>query len=364
LDLLHRLALARVPGVGGVLFRKLVGQMGSPEAVFAADTARLRQVSGVGERTARAIKSYDGWPEVEAEIERMRELDVRLLPLEDAGYPVNLREIHDPPVHLYVRGEILARDALAMAVVGSRNASPYGSKVTRKLAANMARAGVTVVSGMARGIDSFAHRGALGAGGRTIAVLGCGVDVVFPRSNADLVEEIAASGAVVSEFPLGTEPRPENFPKRNRIISGLSLGVLLVEAGAKSGALITASCALDQGRDVFAVPGSVEDPRNAGSHWLIKQGARIVDSAGDVLREILPQDRSGGERGRPAAAAGLTEEERRVLTKMDSDPIHIDDIVRRTGMPVSRLSGILLSFELRGLVEQLPGKLFRRTVEG
>ena len=368
MDLLHRLALARVQGVGNVLYRRLVEAFGSPEAVFSADRSRLTAVPGVGPQTAQALASFDGWKEVEQEIERIESFGAVVLPLEDPGYPARLREIHDAPPHLYVRGQMLPKDALAVAVVGSREASPYGSRVTRKFAGNLARAGVTVVSGLAKGIDAYAHRGALDAGGRTIAVLGCGVDVDFPRNHGDLAKSIALCGAVVSEFPMGAEPRPENFPKRNRIISGLSLAVVVVEAGARSGSLITAAAALDQGRDVFAVPGNIDDPRSIGSNWLIKQGARLVDSADDVIEQILPQAlKPGREEPEPAAihpasAPGLSAEERLVLTKLGLDPIHIDELTAQSGIPSNTLAGMLLTFELRGFVEQLPGKYFRLIV--
>jgi len=272
-------------------------------------------------------------------------------------YPKVLLEISDPPPYLYVKGELRGSET-AVAIVGSRRASTYGMLTTTRLATALAEQGITVVSGMARGVDTAAHRGALSGGGRSIGVLGCGVDVLYPPENRALFEEMAEKGALVSEFPLGTLPLAENFPRRNRIISGISRGVLVVEAMEKSGSLITAQYALEQGREVFAIPGNINSGASKGTNRLIKQGAKLVECVDDILEE-LPNHRpgrSGGTAVRPDF--GLTPQEAAVYTLLAESPRHIDEIIVKSGLTVGDVSAILLRLELKGAIIQLPGKIF------
>jgi DNA processing protein len=357
----HWIALRNAPGIGPLLGRRLVERFGDPEAVFRARPEDWRAVERIGPVAAEVLAKGPDLDAARKEIEAANAVGPRLVPVTDPAYPANLRRIHDAPLVLAVRGTLEPGDAKAAAVVGSRGASAYGLRMATYLAGELARAGIAVVSGLAQGIDAAAHRGALAARGRTIAVLGCGIDRVYPEANGKLRDEVAASGAVISEFPIGTPPAPENFPRRNRIISGLSLGVVVVEADRKSGSLITARCALEQGREVFAVPGNADSPRSRGCHWLIKQGAKLADSPADILEEIAPQLRgTAGDAARPVAPR-LGDEERRVLALCEAaERVHADEIAEASGLPVSRLAGILLTLELQDLLEPLPGQFFRR----
>lgn len=289
-------------------------------------------------------------------MERLAQAKVKYVTLLDADYPENLKTIFDPPPVLYYRGELKAEDALAVAIVGSRRATPYGRESATRLARELARAGVTVVSGLARGIDSCAHRGALAGGGRTLAVLGSGLDVIYPPENARLYAEIAENGAVISEFPLGTAPEPGHFPRRNRVISGLSRAVVVVEAARTSGSLITADCALEQGREVLAVPGPITSPMSWGTNNLIKQGAKLLQEVTDVLSTLgLPSP--GVEE---AAKPDLTTQEEKVYSFFSERALHIDELVHLSGLTVQEVTAILMMLELKGLVRQLPGKMFCR----
>ncbi len=280
---------------------------------------------------------------------------------EAPGYPPALRTIPDPPARLYVRGRLREEDRLAVAVVGARRASPYGVAVARRLASDLARCGVTVVSGLARGIDAAAHEGALEAGGRTVAVLGCGPDVVYPPEHARLMAKIIASGAVLSEHPPGTPPLRHHFPRRNRLISGLSLGVVVVEGRADSGALITADCALEQGREVFAVPGPVTSPTSALPHRLVQQGAKLVRGVEDILEELRLPVRVPP----PGATSQLAGAEEAVYARLTLDPQHLDAVALQCGLPVAEVSRALVALELRGLVRALPGlRYVRAAAEG
>jgi len=283
--------------------------------------------------------------------------DIKKIHINDEDYPKMLKAIHFPPEALYVRGGILPQDDIAVALVGSRKASIYGSETCERLAYELASRGITVVSGLARGIDTAAHRGALKAGGRTIAVFGCGVDYIYPPENKKLAGEIEKSGALVSEFKEGVEPFPANFPKRNRIISGFSLGVVVVEAAQKSGALITANFALDENREVFAVPGKVGSTATRGVHNLIKEGAKLVDDVNDIIEELNIKVISDSEPG-PGARIKLEKTESRIYSLLSDDPMYIDDIIRETKLSSPEVSGILLKLQLRKLVKELPGKLF------
>lgn len=290
----------------------------------------------------------------------------KLIALADDGYPAWLRAIPDPPAVLYCDGRIEPKDRQAIAIVGARQATPYGLQITETLARELSGAGFTIVSGLARGIDAAAHRAALEAGGRTIAVLGCGLDVTYPPEHGRLREEIAASGAVLTEFPAGTPPKPSHFPQRNRIISGLSLGVVVVEAAEDSGSLITARLALEQGREVFAVPGSIDAPLSRGPHGLLKQGAKLVETVDDIIEELLPQlDTAVAPKRRPgfskaAEIPNLSPEERLLLDQMSRDPLHLDELTERSGLTPAAVAGILLGLELKGVVRQLPGQRYYR----
>ncbi len=290
---------------------------------------------------------------------RLNELEIRCVSVDCTDYPVLLKQLTCPPPILYYRGDISSVDQPAVAVVGSRRATFYGKEVAHRLAVEMAQAGVSVVSGMALGIDTAAHRGALENSGYTIAVMGCGLDHCYPPRNADLMEQIVSGGAVLSEFPLGTKPLPNHFPQRNRIISGLSLGTVVVEATAKSGSLITADYALEQNREVFAVPGNVGSPYSRGCHRLIKDGARLVESAADILSEIFVNP-SSEEQLTIEDASSLTEEEKSLLGLIPYQPMHIDDIIHACGSSAAGVISVLLSLELKSFIRQTPGKYFCR----
>lgn len=358
------LALSFVPGVGLIHYRQLVERFRHPDEVFKASYSALCALEGVGPTLAAAIKGFKDEARVKRELELIRAHGVTLLNFQDSDYPVNLLRIPDPPPLLYVKGSLTTGDRLAIAMVGSRMASPYGRSVTFRLARDLIRQGVTIVSGMARGIDSFAHQGALAAKGRTIAVLGCGVDVVYPSSNRKIYENIVSTGAVVSELPMSSEPEAGHFPRRNRIISGLSLGVTVVEANNRSGSLITARQALDQNREVFAVPGSIHSPRSKGTHELIRGGAKLVETASDILEEIAPHLRllpaEGSLEESEKQAEELTEEQRGVFLVLDENPVHIDHVIAQSTLTSAKVAALLLELELIGLVIQLPGKLFVR----
>jgi len=277
--------LNRVYGLGPKRFQLLRKHFGSPERVWKSKESELAKILGQNSPVVQNILKCRATLDLEKELANLEERKIQVLTLEDTAYPVNLLQIYDPPPVLYVKGVLAQEDAKAVAVVGSRRATPYGKAVADQLAGDLAQAGITVVSGLARGVDTCGHRGALRCGGRTLAVLGCGVDVVYPRENQELFEEIAAKGAIISEFPLGTPPEASNFPVRNRIISGLALGVLVVEAAEDGGALITADFALEQGRDVFAVPGAITNRYSRGTNRLIKDGAKLVEGVADILEE-------------------------------------------------------------------------------
>ncbi len=360
------LTLKRIPDLGNRSLLKLVKVLGSPTAVLDADERRLGAIPGLRTEGRLALRKEARPQAARQEWQRLRERGIRLISILDEDYPANLKEIRDPPAVLFCLGTLEPRDLVAVAVVGSRAASPGGMLFTERLCHDLASCGVTVVSGLAVGIDGAAHRGALRAGGRTIAVLGCGIDFPYPRPHESLRSEIAGSGALLSEFLLGTPPAPGHFPQRNRIISGLSLGVVVVEAAQRSGSLITARFALEQGREVFAVPGMARHFRSVGPHGLLRQGAKLVESAEDILEEIRPllktpparravpaTPASGG-----AAATGLSGEEASIVDMLGSSPVHIDEIARGTGLTASRLSALLVGLELRGVVRQSAGKYF------
>ncbi|MFC1769897.1 DNA-processing protein DprA [Nitrospirota bacterium] len=355
------LCLCSIPSVGPVTVRRLLSAFGGAQEIFAASERMLRQVEGISEKRSRAIREYNGADSLARTLEKLEAQDVHAVFQGKEGYPVALDSLgDDAPLALYVRGHIIEEDRFAVAIVGSRNASPYGRAVTGRIAADLGHMGLTVISGMARGIDTAAHRGVLESGGRTIGVLGSGIDVFYPAENRTLMEKTAAAGsAVISEFPPGTKPLRENFPRRNRLISGLSLGVLVVEAAKRSGSLITAGFALEQGRDVFAVPGNISSSTSQGANELLRQGAKLVTGAEDILEELAPQLKGFLRAAcKPEEALDVNEEQRRLCEAMSGEPVHVDEISRASGVPVPLALGLLLELELKGVIKQMEGKRF------
>lgn len=356
------LGLNFVPGIGDVGFKNLISRFHNPEAVFGASAKELGQVEGIREKAAESITTFSDWDRVDTEIQNLKRLGFKLVSIIDKEYPKNLGKIYYPPSILYLHGEIQAGDELAIAIIGTRAADRYGRLVAEGFASELASIGITIVSGMARGIDAIAHAAALKSGGRTIAVLGSGLDVIYPPENNNLYNQIAENGAVLSELPLGSDPDAVNFPKRNRIISGLSLGVLVIQASEKSGSLITASFALEQNREVFAVPGNIGSKLSRGTNRLIKSGAKLVDSVEDILSEV-----NAFRRLKPTESPidiahileKLNKDGKRIFSIVNSKPIHIDDIITQSGFEPHRVLSILLSLELEGLITQLPGKMFQ-----
>ncbi len=355
------LSLKLIHQLGNRSLLRLHRHFGSAVRIMRASEEELNAVPGLREKSKRALLKREMLRPPKEEWQRLRSESIEILTLEDPHYPSNLAAIHDPPAVLFVRGEVQPRDLVAVAVVGSRMASPAGLCYTERLCAELVQYGVTVVSGLAVGIDSAAHRGALQGKGRTLAVLGCGLDVDYPLSNRGLREKIAASGALLSEFALETQPAAGHFPLRNRIISGLALGVVVVEAAQRSGSLITARMALEQGREVFAVPGPAGSFLSAGPHNLLKQGARLVETADDILEEIRPLITRPRRTPAQASVGGappgqLGAQDLLVLEALGNERKHIDELSRALEMPISRLMAVLQDLELKGLVQQLPGK--------
>lgn len=361
-DLFYWLALGLTPGVGSILIKRLLDQFKTPESVFRAPLKELLRIEGLGEKAANEIRKGPSEKKVKRELSLLEKAGGKIVTLKDDDYPKRLKDIYDPPALLYLRGELRKEDELAIAIVGSRKTSLYGRWFTEKIGEDLARHGIAVVSGMARGIDAMAHKGALQGGGRTIAVLGCGIDVIYPSENRNLFYQIIESGAILSEFPMGSPPEGGHFPRRNRIISGLSIGVVVVEASAKSGSLITAGYALEQGREVFAVPGNVGAEGSRGTNQLIKNGAKLVESSEDILEEILPQWSREGESVQKTEppAPDLTEEEKSLYGLLGETPLHIDAIIRESRWDPGKVSSLLLNLELKGLISQLPGKCFSK----
>ena len=358
-------ALNLIEGVGPVRVRQLLEHFGEAPAILRATRQQLSQVRGIGEDTADAIAQWEKNVDLAAELKRIADFGCRILTQADEEYPVSLREIYDPPIVLYLKGALTAQDKNAVAVVGSRQVSHYGVETARKLAYQLAYVGVTVVSGGARGIDTAAHLGAIAAKGRTVAVLGNGINIVFPPENKDLFDRIAEHGAVMTQFPFNRPADRQSFPIRNRIVAGMTLGTVVVEAGLNSGALITSNFANEYGRQVFAVPGRIDSPQSKGCHDLIKKGAKLCEGAEDILSEfeyLFP----GSNRPPSAAATGvlpaltLSEQEQKVFDLLGREETGIDEVIRGSGLPPSAVSVALLSLEMKRLVRQLPGKMFVR----
>ena len=348
--------------VGPVRVRKLRAVFGSVEGLFSQPTQRLAGVEGIGQAVAESIRGWEKTFDLAAELEKIRKLGLQVVGFEDPDYPPILREIHDPPLVLYYRGNLEAVKGACIGVVGTREASGYGIDLAKKLGYQLAFAGIGVISGLARGIDTAAHQGALAAKGKTAAVLGCSLDQIYPAENEALAEKMAeAGGCVLSEFCLGTPPDRQTFPMRNRVVSGLSQGLLVIEAARASGAMITARQALEQGRQVFAVPGRVDQPQAGGCHQLIKDGARLVESVEDVLAEyefLLPRS----EMPAPLPPQGdLKDEEKKILEALGRDELQVDVLTRKCGLPSPVVSATLLKLEMKRRVRQMPGKVFTRT---
>jgi len=358
------LALFTVPKVGPVRYIFLVKHFGSPEKVLSASKKELAELPDIGPIIASNIKNKISWDKVEEQRRLIQKNQVQIVTFRDENYPENLLSIYDPPPFLFVKGEIKKVDRNAVAIVGCRLASPYGKRITDRIGRELSKRGITLVSGLARGIDSIGHLSALKENGRTLAVFGSGLDIIYPRENRKLTEQIKSSGAILSEFFMGTKPEAPNFPRRNRLISGLSLGVVIVEAGTKSGALLTAHCALEQNREVFAIPGNLGSKNSEGTNKLIKQGAKLVTSVEDILEELRITTKEG-----KSSSSVLTEEdlshlsemEKNILKLLSDEPFHIDKIATQASVNVPQALSALLSLELKGLVKQLSGKMFVQT---
>ena len=360
-DLKYWLALNFLPDIGPVIARRLISVFGNPENIFQMPGSELRKIEGLGENRVKSIVGFKQWDVIHKEIVHTIKNNARLIAFNDEAYPEGLKRIPDAPLIFYVKGEIKDEDKYAIAIVGSRTPTNYGLQIAEKMAHKIAGYGLTVVSGMARGIDAASHRGALRAKGRTIAVLGSGIDVPYPPENKGLMNAISSSGAVISEFPLSTKPNRENFPRRNRIISALSLGVVVVEATVDSGSLITVGYALEQGKEVFAVPGNITSKNSKGTNDLIKKGAKLVEGAEEIIDELRPQikgilkeDNLVAEKTLPE----MTDDEKRFYNYLGNEPKHIDVISRENNISVNKTLSILLSLELKGVVRQTEGKNF------
>ena len=354
------IGLTLVDDLGPVRIGKLIDFFGSVSAVYSAEAGELAHVDGAGPALAPKLAAgISTVPEkLEKLLQRLDTTGIKAVTQIDSGYPSNLKHIYDPPVVIYMKGKFIQDDALGLAVVGTRGATPYGIAVTEKFAGALARAGITIISGLALGIDTAAHQSALKAAGRTVAVLGSGVDIIYPTSNRRLAERVADTGVLLSEYPPGTEPERGHFPRRNRIIAGLALGVLVTEAPAKSGALITASLALDYGREVFVVPGSILSAKSEGTNSLLKQGSNPVTCAEDILSgmeayRMLPLV-SEKESCSGAASSVLTGAEAELLKKIPYEPVHMDILLAGEG-DISELAKLILTLELKGLVRKTPG---------
>ncbi len=349
-DIKYWVGFSLVPGVGRVRLAQLGNYFGSLENAWQAGPAELKR-AGLDSRVVRTITSERSKLSLEAEMEKLERYGVKVFCHHDSEYPSRLKEIYDYPPILYVRGSLLPEDEWCLAVVGTRRATVYGRQVAEELVADLARSKITIVSGLARGIDSVAHQSALEAGGRSIAVFGCGLDVVYPSENATLARKVMEQGALVSEYPLGARPRAENFPRRNRIMSGLSLGVLVIEANKTSGAMITARLALEQNREVFAVPGSILSPQSSGTNYLIQEGAKLVQSCTDILEELNLT--AVAHRVEIREIIPASDIETMLLKQLGVEPAHIDEVCRNSKLPVSQVSSTLAMMELKGLVRQV-----------
>ncbi|MFA5062698.1 MAG: DNA-processing protein DprA [Candidatus Omnitrophota bacterium] len=371
------LRLALTPGIGARRGKSLLARFRTPGAILEASLDKLSEVENIGRGVAKKIVEGRQRVDLGRQIKLIEKNKVTLIPLDSEFYPASLKSIIDPPLLLFVKGEILPQDFFSIAMVGTRRASLYGRIMSENLSRELAEKGFTVVSGGARGIDTFSHQSALKANGRTLAVLGCGLDIVYPPENKKLFGEIEGKGAVISEFPLTTRPDKGNFPARNRIISGLSLGVVVIEAPHKSGALITVTHANEQGREVFSVPGRADSFVSKGTNQLLREGAKLVESADDIIEELEPilinklkefkasqtQPEALGVKESLSLESGLDDKsENRLYGLITRQAVTLDELIGKANMDVSRVSGILLNLQVRKLIRQLPGKQFVRIV--
>jgi DNA processing protein len=351
-ELKYWVGFSKMPGIGRVRISQLLEHFNTLEHAWKAPTGELKK-SGLDSKTVENIVNLRTRIAPDEEMEGLKKYKIKVLACDSPAYPQILKEIYDYPPVLYIRGNLLREDECCLAVVGTRRATVYGRQVTEEIVTDLARNGITIVSGLARGIDSIAHRAALEAGARTMAVFACGLDIVYPAENAKLAREIMEHGALISEYPLGTKPKADNFPRRNRIMSGLSLGVLVIEAGDSSGALITANQALEQNREVFAVPGSILSPASRGTNHLIQEGAKLVRNYVDVLEElnltIMAQQLEMKE------FLPVDETESLLFKQLSREPTHIDDICRHSGLAAALVSSALTMMELKGMVKQVGG---------
>ena len=352
-----------VGNVGPVRMRQLMEAFGSAPAILGASQSQLMRVQGIGEETAQAISQWKKSIDLAAEVKRIQEYGCHVLGQEDADYPPLLKQIYDPPILLYVRGRLLPKDQNSIAIVGSRMTTSYGIETARKLAYQLAYTGVTVVSGGARGIDTAAHQGALSAEGRTIVVIGNGLNIVYPAENRELFERAVQNGAVISQFPFNRKADKQTFPIRNRIVAAMTLGTVVVEANLTSGALITANMAIDYNKQIFAVPGRIDSPRSKGCHELIKNGAKLCEGIEDILSEFeylfpKPVKQTNPDGSKTPPAMTLSAQEQQVYDALAESEMSIDEVIRQSGLPASAVSVSLFSLELKRLVRQLPGKLY------
>ncbi|MDR1491770.1 MAG: DNA-processing protein DprA [Planctomycetaceae bacterium] len=357
-ELISEITLNMVNGIGSMLTQRLLNRFGSAEAILSASSSQLQEVEGIGQKIADNISRAKSLYQPEALVNLCRENEIKIIAKNDARYPALLRKISDPPIFLYVKGEFTKSDELAIAIVGTRHASHYGRQQAERLAGEIAQSGFTVVSGLALGIDGAAHRGAIAANGRTIAVLGSGLLNIFPKEHCRLAKEVIQYGAMISEYAPDLQPQKGTFPQRNRIVSGLSLGVLIVEAPRKSGALITATLAGEQGRDIFAVPGQIDRETSRGCHQLIRDGAILVESANDLLEHLGPLVKSAkhpkikSAKIRHPAELQLNETETKVLQMVETSPTPIDKIIAASGLPTHQVLATLGVLEMRRLIRR------------
>jgi DNA processing protein len=360
-DLKYWIAFSKISRIGAVRAGRLESYFGSMAAAWKAGPADLR-AAGLDQATVSSIVASRAEIDPDGELEKLHKAGVQAFTWQDDGYPRRLKEVDDHPPVLYVRGELRPEDEWSVGIVGTRRATPYGRQAAEYFSTDLAGRGITIVSGLARGIDAVAHRAAITAGGRTIAVLGCGLDIVYPPEHTKLAVEITQHGALISDYPLGTQPRSEYFPRRNRILSAVSLGVLVVEGDVDSGALITARLALDQSREVFAVPGSIYSPTHRGANKLIREGeAKLVTTAEDILEELNLTMAVHQMELQEAVPADATESA--LLRVLSQEPQHIDDVQRASGLPVATVSGALAMLELKGMVKQVGTMSFVRVRE-
>jgi len=363
-EALLRLHMTR--GIGTRTYQALIERFGSSEAILNAPRAELEAVAGIGPKLATAVIETSRNIDIDSEINLAKEKNVQIIPCTSDQYPKHLKAIYDPPLVLYVKGSILETDVIALAIVGARRCTYYGLSQAERFSRLLAQKGFCIVSGMARGIDAAAHRGAINSNGRTIAVLGCGLGVIYPRENIELAEQITQHGAIVSELPMNTPPDFRNFPPRNRLISGLSLGVLVVESLLNSGSLITAQWALEQGKEVFAIPGNIDNIYSRGTHKLIKEGAKLVEDVTDVIQELGPVaeslNTSDTQMTNDPRSLSLNSQEKKIFSLLSSNPKDIDEIIQLAGLPTSVVTSTLMILEIKKLVKQLSGKRFVKSM--